>query len=247
MDNRLIRLSPTRVSTFQRCTAKYHWQYVEGMEGGEDTFHLEMGSAFHEGIAAYYGGAKYEDILTEVWRSLSGGTFLLGEERLEAFSKVDKFLTWYIDQDRNPWKVIEIEQWKEGGWDSELGRVGFITRWDLVVELPTGGRWIVDHKFSQKNTNVGTHTHSLQASIYLLQAELLGQAVEGVIFNMLNWKAYGVRQSVIRRSSRFLHNLKGELANIHEQMKDYKPTRNFTSNCYWDCQLSRLCLSRMEE
>lgn len=242
------KLSPTRIQTFQRCKQRYHWTYDAGeRQVAGDVEALVRGAVYHEGMAAYFRGGAWDQIASAMWMEMSGGNALLSEEQLEEFFLACQVLRAYIAQDRDHWIAEEAEQWKEGEWETEEGRVvRLIGKWDLVV-LSRGKRWIVDHKFSKNTSNGKVYEYSLQAGMYLLQAKLLEEDIAGVIFNLVNYKTGKIQKKVEVRTDAFLENLRKELENIAEEIENYKPTRTLTSSCPWDCPFAVKCLEGMEK
>ena len=83
--------------------------------------------------------------------------------------------------------------------------------------------------------------------MYLLQAELAGKEVDGVIFNLINYKTGKVQKKIVTRSKKFLRNLREELENVSREMQNYIPVRSFSHTCPWECPFAVQCLERMEK
>lgn len=242
-----MKLSPSRLSTFQRCGMKYHWSYVEFPSGDqqEEPDYMTIGSAVHAGLASYYEGKPWEEITNSVWLELAGSGAGVSDDRVATFEELIAFLGGYIDRDRDFWEVLEVETWKEGGWAVGKEQLGLVGKWDLLVKGNRGDMWIVDHKVSQQTRGATSYSYSLQAGMYLLQAKLLGIPVEGMIFNLINYKKGTSKQIVEQRSPAFLDNLQEEIEALYGRMGQ-RPVRSFGPNCHWDCNFAKLCLQRME-
>lgn len=243
-----LKLSPTRIAVFQRCKQRYQWTYVEqGEQAISAQEALIRGSTYHEGMAAYFLDGDWQDIASAMWMELSGKTGLLTEEQLEEFFLACSVLRNYIAQDRDDWISEGVEQWAEGSWASPQGNtILLLGKWDLIANS-RGRRWIIDHKFSKNTSSGRIYDYSLQAGMYLLQAELAGQEVDGVIFNLINYKTGKVQKKTVVRSKSFLNNLRKELEAISEEMQNYIPVRSFSHTCPWECPFAVQCLERMEK
>jgi hypothetical protein len=242
-----LKLSPTRIQTFQRCKQRYHWTYEEKGEPTGDQEALVRGSTYHEGMAAYFRDGDWQDIASAMWMELSGRTGMLDESQLQEFFLACRILRSYIQQDRDAWAAEGVEEWVEGSWVSPSGdTIRLLGKWDLVA-YSLGKRWIVDHKFSRNTSNGRVYDYSLQAGMYLLQAQLTGREVEGVIFNLINYQTGKVQKKTVVLSKRFLDNLRKELETISRDMQSYTPVRSFSHTCPWECPFAVQCLERMEK
>lgn len=240
-------LSATRLSVFQRCTQKYHYQYDLGLpEAGAGGDAMLVGAALHEGIAQYYLNNGWEAVVFAMEEELSERTGLLSPERMRILKSSADFLDWYIGQDKDLWKIQGVEEWHNTQWEDPDGElVKVVGKWDLVV-WSSGKLWIVDHKFSKKSSSPSAYTFNLQADMYLLQAAMVGMDVGGVIFNLVNYRKREVKKQVEIRTEKQLERLRKELETLNRNMREYVPVRTLSHNCRWDCAFQGICLEGVE-
>ncbi len=244
------QLSATRISTFLRCGLKHYWSYEVRNEQAsqEDSLAIALGSAAHAGMASMYRGESVEERALAMWNSLSDGAIGLSEYLLTHHELLVGWLDWYSKNERQNWRVEEVEVWKEVGWNRDMDQeaIQLVGIWDLLVRDTAGRQWIVDHKVSAvKAGSPAPYAYSLQAGIYLLQAELLGLKVEGVIFNLIGLAKREQKTHVETRTWAYGATLKREIEEVSRRM-ELPPLRNMSYDCHRDCPFRDACLWDME-
>lgn len=181
----------TKISAFVKCPRWYSIRHVDDMRPRFNQTALEFGSAYHDGLAAWYETYDIKYALSVVqdrpYEEVEGDYRTKGLV-LTALAK-------YIEHwgDDRQWKIIL----NETAFDIEDPADGF--RWggrlDLVVEW-NGRLWVVDHKSTSYGGSTWWHEfdNAPQMGGYVYAGtQLHGAPIAGVIIN----------RTVIRKSGTF--------------------------------------------
>lgn len=237
-----ISYSNTRLSMFKRCRLKYYWNYIDKQPQKEGPA-LRRGRAAHAALAAWYGGATFEQAIETAWDDFSPHSPQMEDRMQELDAILTRYLKWSKANDR--WKVLEIETTVEAMWK----RKRLMGIWDLLVDL-RGKKFIVDHKF-QKSHQFSHLEVDTQVSHYLALAYLKGVDVHGVIYNIVNLEKGDVKEVCLRQSvGRTKHFIRAYLDNLLPQIKEMRSLDrgklpvypNWTKDCCWDCGFYKNCV-----
>lgn len=196
----MIKLSQTIVQSFKDCPQLYKYM-LEWKLRKEPTFFI-MGTAFHAGLEAFYGGGNAIKAVKAVFDKQNKSTFT--EYELAQFEKdettVQAMLAGYMKlYKRDEFKVKAVEQ----EFQLPFKNVKFTGKIDMVVERD-GGLWIVEHKTTSgidKNYLDRTHIDA-QVLTYILGCfHLFKKFPKGIIYNAV--RKPEIRQKQMETSEEF--------------------------------------------
>ena len=148
-------------ASFKRCPQKWHWSIVEGLKPLRAKTPLWFGSAWHEGMAAWYlKGLERGPHPAETFSATLAGDrkFLVANEedelvyedaRAMGIEMAERYVETYgIDE---TWEVIAIEQpfqvWIPHPSLPKKRWLRYVGTWDGVIrDLLTGEVWLIEHK-----------------------------------------------------------------------------------------------------
>lgn len=195
-----LRLSFSRVDTYQTCPLKFRFAYVDklpSVPGPE----LSWGSSIHAALEAWWDQKLPEPPPVEVlWQALydhwddTGFEGMAREEKLKWYTHARNVLAQHHQRYAPAYQpAVATEEWFELDLGDDVMVLGSI---DHVARTPSGGIGIVDWKTNRKAKNRKQVAGSLQLAIYTLAArELWGQDPEWVA---LDFVVPGVRVTVGR-------------------------------------------------
>lgn len=180
-----LRLSNSKVGTWNRCPKRFEYKYVQGWRSSQKTLHLERGSWLHELLEYYYMGEDWKvphADRTKAFNSLfDEEKDDLGDLPVDIERIFTSYLARYDKEDTKNWKVIDTELDEIITLPNGL-RFQIII--DLIVEEPDGGLWIVDHKTVGRFMDEDFMLLDAQLARYFWGAEHMGyKPLRGVMFN----------------------------------------------------------------
>ena len=236
-----LRLSFSRVDTYQACPLRYRYAYVDELPSAPSP-HLSWGSSLHTALEFWWTQKLPEPpsvdallhALYEGWDD-TGFTGMDREEKIRWYRHAQDVLRRHHERHVDDFvPAVASEQRFSLDLGPELEVVGVI---DHVARTPSGGIGIVDWKTNKRAKVADEVRANLQLAIYALAAEQLwGQRPEWVA---LDFVVPGVRVSVSRDEI----DADGALATIREVAElvladryDPRPSRL----CEW-CDYRALC------
>ena len=195
-----LRLSFSRVDTYQSCPLKFRFAYVDELPSAPGP-HLSWGSSIHAALEAWWDQKLPEppplqvllDALYANWDDEGFGG-MDRDEKVRWYRHAQDILRRHHDRYANDYApAVATEQWFELDLGDAVTVVGSI---DHVAPTPSGGIGIVDWKTNRKAKTRSQVASSLQLAIYALAArELWGQDPQWVA---LDFVVPGVRVTVNR-------------------------------------------------
>jgi putative RecB family exonuclease len=195
-----LRLSFSRVDTYQTCPLQYRFAYLDRLPAAPSPV-LSWGSSIHAALETWWDQKLPEPPAAEVllqalydnWDD-SGFEGMPREEKLRWYAWAQDVLRRHHEgysAEYSP--AVAVEEWFELDLGDDIEVVGSI---DHVARTPSGGIGIVDWKTNRKAKPRHRVAGSLQLAIYTLAAvELWGQEPEWVA---LDFVVPGVRVVVGR-------------------------------------------------
>lgn len=177
-DRGRLRLSFTRVDTFERCPRRFRYQYVDGLPQ-RPAPQLSFGSSVHDVLEWVYDRKLPElpsldetlQRLFEVWDS-SGYADVPRDEQLTAYQHARDVITAAHSRitERGFRLPVSTEAWFELPFDEDVVVVGAIDRVDADDD---GALHVVDYKTNRRARSRAQVKDSLQLAIYALATEEL--------------------------------------------------------------------------
>ena len=236
-----IRLSFSRVDTYERCPLLFRFRYLDKLPStpGPD---LSWGSAIHAALEVWWSQKLPSPPPIEVlYRALyehwedTGFADMDRERKLVWYRHARDVLTRHHElyaADYRP--AIACEQWFELDLGDGVAVRGSI---DHVARTPSGGLGIVDWKTNRRARSRSEVASSLQLAIYALAArELWGREPEWVA---LDFVVPGLRVSVDRSEI----DVDGAVARIHDvarRVADEQFPASPSPLCGW-CDYRSMC------
>lgn len=185
-----VRLSFSRVDTYQTCPRKFRYAYIDRLPT-EPSPHLSFGSSIHAALEAFYDRKlprcpTVEELLGflyEAWDS-SGFRELSRDEQLSWYRHAQDVLRRFHRRAAANYRLpAATEAWFELPVDGQAVVVGSIDR----VDADDDGRLhLVDYKTNRKVKDRGRVAGSLQLSLYALACNhLYGQLPATVSFDFV--------------------------------------------------------------
>ena len=195
-----LKLSFSRVDTYQSCPLKFRFAYVDELPSAPGP-HLSWGSSIHAALEAWWDQKLPEappvevllDALYTHWDD-EGFAGMERDEKVRWYRHAQDVLRRHHDRyARTYLPAVATEQWFELDLGNAVTVVGSI---DHVARTLSGGIGIVDWKTNRKAKTRSHVADSLQLAIYALAArELWGHEPEWVA---LDFVVPGVRVTVNR-------------------------------------------------
>lgn len=241
LEDRSLRLSFSRVDTYQSCPLRFRFAYVDQLPGAPSP-HLSWGSTIHKVLETWWdrklpSPPPVEELyaaLYEHWDD-TGFRGMPREEKLAWYRHAQTVLARHharYCQSYSP--AVATEQWFELNLGDDIQVVGSI---DHVERTASGGLGIVDWKTNRKAKPRERVAGSLQLAIYALAArELWGSEPEWVA---LDFVVPGVRVAVGRDRidvDAALATLRSVAGKIRDEVFTASPSRL----CDW-CDYRTLC------
>jgi len=186
-----LRLSFTRVDTFERCPRLFRYQYVDGLPQAPAP-QLSFGSSIHAALEWLYDRKhpvlpsleELHQTLYDVWDS-SGYVDLDREEQLRAYEHARDILTRTYERIAATGLRLPAatEAWFELPIDDDIVVVGAIDRVDVD---DAGALHVVDYKTNRTARTRAQVRSSLQLAIYALATrELYGELPASVALDFV--------------------------------------------------------------
>lgn len=185
-----LRLSNSRVKTFQRCQKKYDFKYVRKLRKKDKSLPLERGSWIHELLMAMYDGEDWIALHKENTAAFYESTEEEREELGDLPKEVARIMRSYIYHWKSEDKLYHTV-------DSELDEIivmpdgyefNFII--DQILEDSEGGLWLRDHKTVGRWLPPDFMLLDAQLTRYFWAAEEMGyKPLMGIEFNEILTKA----------------------------------------------------------
>jgi len=236
-----IRLSFSRVDTYERCPLLFRFRYLDKLPStpGPD---LSWGSAIHAALEVWWSQKLPSPPPVEVlYRALydhwedTGFADMDRERKLEWYRHARDILTRHYDMyapDYRP--AVACEQWFELDLGDGVAVRGSI---DHVARTASGGLGIVDWKTNRRARNRSEVASSLQLAIYALAArELWGREPEWVA---LDFVVPGLRVSV-DRSEIDVDGAVGRIRDVARRVADEQFPASPSPLCGW-CDYRSVC------
>jgi putative RecB family exonuclease len=209
-----LRLSFSRVDTYQTCALKYRFAYIDELPQIPGP-HLSWGSSIHAALEAWWDQKLPEPPSVELllqslydnWDD-EGFAGMDRDEKLRWYRHAQAVLRRHHDRHARAYTpAVATEQWFELEVGNEVTVVGSI---DHVARTPSGGIGIVDWKTNRKAKTKADVADSLQLAVYAMAARhLWGHDPEWVA---LEFVVPGVRVTVPRDHI----DIEGAVTRIHE-------------------------------
>lgn len=194
----VLRVSNSKVKTFQRCQKKYKFRYIKKLRKKDKSLPLERGSWIHELLMAMYDGEDWKAIHEEN----TAAFYEAPEEEREELGDLPREIARIMRSYRHHWKEQDSLY---RTIDSELDEImtmpdgyefNFII--DQIVEDESGGLWLRDHKTVTKWMPADFMLLDAQLTRYFWCAERMGYTpLMGIEFNEIITKAPTVPELIL--------------------------------------------------
>ena len=236
-----LRLSYSRVDTYERCPLKFRFRYLDKLPSSPSP-DLSWGSAIHAALEAWWDqklpNPPPVDVLHRAlydhWDD-TGFAGMTRDEKLVWYRHAHSILTRHHElYAQNYLPAVACEQWFELDLGDDIAVCGSI---DQVARTGDGGLGIVDWKTNRRARPRADVAGSLQLAVYALAArELWGQEPAWVA---LDFVVPGVRVTVDRAEI----DVDGAIARIRQTADSIRAER-FEANpsplCKW-CDYRGVC------
>jgi putative RecB family exonuclease len=185
LTNGELHISHSQISTYQNCSLKYFFRYVEGRKAESISVSLPFGSAIHTALATYYRGIKNNHMeplnaITDTFKSC----FSIDIENSElpiSYNKttpdpsvattigVKMLEAFYHNTNIADYTVVDVELplsaplYTHEGIATDFKLVGII---DLLLKSPTGDLLVVDFKTASKSMSQSAVDEDTQLTAY---------------------------------------------------------------------------------
>lgn len=172
-----VRLSFSRIDTFQRCPAQFHFSYIDRLPGVPGP-HLSFGTSIHAALEAFYDRKLPEcpsedellQFLFENWET-EGFEQLPREDQISFYRHAQDVLRRFHRREHEHYRLpAAVEAWFELPVGDHAIVVGSIDRVDIDED---GNLYVIDYKTNRKVKNRARVAGSLQLAIYALACEHL--------------------------------------------------------------------------
>lgn len=172
-----LRLSFSRVDTYQNCGLKYRFAYVDKLPT-KPSPQLSFGKSVHSALEAFYDRKLPElppvdlllDTLYDTWDT-SGFAELSRDEQTSYYRHAQDVLRRFYDRVKGTYRLpMATEQWFEMPMGENVTVVGSIDRVDVD---DNGALHVIDYKTNRKAKTYRDVSRSLQLSLYALACEYL--------------------------------------------------------------------------
>jgi putative RecB family exonuclease len=236
-----LRLSFSRVDTYERCPLKFRFRYIDKLPSRPSP-DLSWGSAIHAALEAWWDRKLPEPPPLEVmYRALydrwddTGFDGMQREEKLKWYRHARAILARHHElyaPDYLP--AVACEQWFELDLGDDVAVCGSI---DHIARTPDGGLGVVDWKTNRRAKSRADVAKSLQLAIYALAArELWGKEPEWVA---LDFVVPGVRVTV-ERSQIDVEGALGRMRDVAGMIRAEAFDPNPSRLCDW-CDYRAVC------
>lgn len=180
-----LHISHSQISTYQNCSLKYFFRYVEGRKAESVNISLPFGSAIHTALATYYRSIKNNQIeplesLTETFKNclyldienselpISYTKNMQDQESVKIIG-VNILEKFYHSINISDYEVVDVELplsaplYTHEGIATDFKLVGII---DLLLKSPTGDLLVVDFKTASKSISQSAVHEDTQLTAY---------------------------------------------------------------------------------
>lgn len=173
-----LRLSFSKVDTYQSCPLKYRYRYLDKLPTSASP-EMSWGSSIHAGLAAWWhpstvGGPPPTQVMTAaLYRSWDRRGFrtMARDDELAWYREAQQVLRRHHEQHAQSYTpAVAVEQWFTLELDEQVTVVGAI---DKVERAEAGTLAIRDWKTSRKPRDRDQVAASLQLAVYALAARQL--------------------------------------------------------------------------
>lgn len=185
-----MRVSNSKIKTWQRCPKRYEYKYIWGLEPRTKTLQLERGSWMHELLEEHYGGGDWEDLhkqrTMEFYELLEELRVELGDLPRECARIMRSYLRYWREEDAQ-FTVVDTEMDEIVTLPNGLE---FRVIIDIVVEdRRTGLLWPWDHKTRKNFESSDGMLLDPQLTNYYTALQIMGyKPLGGVCYNELRTK-----------------------------------------------------------
>jgi len=149
-------ISYSKILTWKRCLKKFCFKYVDNLKPIKKPSPPRMGAMGHLGLQKKLEGADWKKEVKEYWENemVNMPRQFIDKETEKEVEKIIQILERYFkhhDYFRSPKEKDLIEP--ETRFSVEIPNTGtkLIGYMDRVIEVPGGGIWLVDHKFTTQD------------------------------------------------------------------------------------------------
>lgn len=237
-----LRLSFTRVDTFERCPRRFRYQYVDGLPQAPAP-QLSFGSSIHSVLEWLYD-RKHPQLppleetlrtLYDMWES-EGYAEVDRDEQLLAYEHARDVIRRFHGRVTSEGLRLPAatEAWFELPVGSDIMVVGAIDRIDID---DTGSLHVIDYKTNRRARTRAQVRSSLQLAIYALATrELYGRLPETVA---LDFVVPGIRV-IVDVAELDLDAVPGRLSDVAERIRAGEDTPTPHRLCEW-CDFRTIC------
>ena len=248
---KLFSISHSKLSCYRRCLQQYHWKYVDKHYPRSSIGQIR-GTAGHAALADWHVNYNKTSAMQAAWDSWSGESLADSPAWLLLANALNRYFAW--SEENDTFKVLAAEYKFDIHYENPPVRfTGYI---DGIIEEKDGRRWLLENKFLKRVATKHLDM-DIQATLYLLAAQLLGKEVEGVLYNIVRVgdAKIALTEPAVRkylyRNAAGLKRVNREILYQAEQMLKYEkegghPYRNPTRDCSWDCSFFSTCLSMLD-
>jgi putative RecB family exonuclease len=180
-----LHISHSQISTYQNCSLKYFFRYVEGRKAESVNIFLPLGSAIHIAIATYHRGLKNGHVeplqaITDTFKTCLSLDIDNSElpiiyskttpDKNSAIAMGTRMIeTFYNTVDIADYKVVDVELplsaplYTHEGQTTEFKLVGII---DLLLKNEAGDILVVDFKTASKSISKPAVDEDTQLTAY---------------------------------------------------------------------------------
>lgn len=243
-------ISHTKLATYRRCKQQYHWKYIDHFYPKASVGQVR-GSAGHAALGEWHRTYQTYTALDAAWDKWVAEGQGLGEDWDLTVETLERYFAWSRENDT--FTILKAEQKFDIIFkDPAIKFTGYI---DGIIQEEDGRIWLLENKFN-KRVQTSHLDMDIQATIYMLAANLLGHKPVGVLYNIIRvGTKIAEKQPVVRkqlyRNSDGLNHVTHEILLQAKEMIEYDkggtPYRNPTKDCSWDCPFFAACLNLLDD
>lgn len=195
-DDKTFRVSQSKVKTYRRCRAAYHYRYVDKLRSKRKPRALTFGTIIHNMIERHAEGDDPMEVLNEFkpedLKLFAAEKAEYGEIIEDAGRIMKEYFAYWDSQDEQLRYVRIKGKSAEHSFDIEiLPDVIFNGKIDAIGKQK-GLRWLVEHKSFKRRPNDDDRWRNLQSVTYFNAMDILGwPSVDGTCWDYVWSKAPG--------------------------------------------------------